>query len=160
MPEIVIYEPDLGLNGTIPELVNWAERYTSDYSDPALERISELAMLHGLDGKYVEIPLLVRNERRFEGNGTLKSAYARMQIDHYLGGKIGYSESNYGEEGTELEIREENDKILVALNGSDGQGCWTAAGAWSIDEFMGKANSWLDSAVGQVLAYSKQYEEE
>lgn len=159
MRNVVIYEPDLGLDGTIPELVNWAERYTNDYSDPALERISELARQYGLDQKYIEIPLLLRNERLKEGNGTLESAYARLQIEHWLGDRISLSMSNYGTTGTELEIREEDEKILISLTGADSEGAWTAANAYHIDEFMpGPVNN-LDIMIGNTLAYGKVYEE-
>ena len=159
MNETVVYEPDLGLEGTIPELVRWCERYTSDYSDPALERISELARQYRLDQKYIEIPLLVRNERLKEGNGTLESAYARLQIEHWLGDKISLSMSNFGQAGTELEIHEEGEKVLVALTGVDEEGVWTAANAYQIDEFMSGPVNKLDVMIGQTLAYGKQYEE-
>ncbi len=155
-----IYEPEFGLEGTIPQLVDWANRYTQDYSDEALERISELAREFGLEDKYVEIPILLRNERLKEDDGTLASAYARLQIDHYLGYKISLNMSNYGEAGTELEIWEENEIVIISLNGCDEEGCWTAAGRYSIEEFMNNACNWLDSAIGSILYYSKEYDKE
>ncbi len=159
MTNTVFYEPELRLNGTIPELVDWANRYTSDYTDQALERISELARQSGFEEKYVEIPLLLRNERLFEGNNTLKSAYARLQIDHYLDNRIGLSMSNFGEDGTELEIREEDGKVLISLSGMDEEGAWSAANAYTLDEFMSNAANWLDVAVGETRAYGFQREE-
>ncbi len=160
MTEVLVYEPELGLDGTIPELVKWAERYTNDYSNPALERISELARQYGLDQKYIEIPLLLRNERLKEGNGTLESTYARLQIEHWLGDKISFSMSNFGENGTELEIRQEDDKVLISLIGIDDKGVWSAADAFLIEEFMPGPVNRLDALINQTLNYGKRYEEE
>ncbi len=42
MEEIKVYDASLGLDGTIPQLVDWANRYTNDYSDAALIKISDL----------------------------------------------------------------------------------------------------------------------
>ena len=161
MKEVVVYEPNLGLEGTIPELVDWANKHTSDYSDRALERITELAGEYGLDIKYIEIPLLLRNERLKEGNGTLESAYARLKIDNHLGNKISMSISNYGSEGTELEVWSEDDKVIISLTGSDDEGIWHAAGKYDLEtEFMTGACNWLDVEIGKILFYSKEYEEE
>ena len=156
--EIKIYEPDLGLNGTIPQLVDWANRYTDDYSDQALEKISELARLHGFGDKEVEIPILLRVERLKEGNGTLESAYARLKIDHLLGFKISLSISNYGKDGTELEIYEDQGKVVISLYGIDDEGGWSACNVFTINEFMGGATNWLDVAIGQILSYGKLHD--
>ncbi len=157
---IKVYEPDLGLNGTIPQLVDWANRYTSDYTDAALEKISELARVYGFDEKYVNIPLLVKDERAYEESYPMRTAYSRLKIDNYLYGNISLSMSNYGEDGTELEIRSEDDKVLISLEGADEEGVWMAAGAYDIaSEFMTGTPEWLDVAIGQILFYSKQYYE-
>lgn len=161
MEEVKVYDADLGLDGTIPELVDKANRYTNDYSNAALEKISEYARDFALDSKYVEIPLLLRNERLKEGNGTLESAYARLKIDYYLGYKISLSISNYGKDGTELEIWNEGDILVISLTGIDDKGVWHAAGRYSVkSEFMTGAVNWLDVAIGTVLFYQKEYEEE
>lgn len=167
MNEVKVYEPGLGLDGTVPELVDKANRYTNDYKDAALERLSELAKSFGLAEKYIRIPLLLLNERKYEDLSTeeagqkLYSAYARLQIDHLLGDKISLCMSNYGEEGTELEIREEDDKVLVSLMGVDPEGAsWHAANAYSVEEFMSNEEDWLDVAIGQTLAYGFEYDEE
>ncbi len=151
-----IYEPDLKLNGTLPELIDQANRYPSDYSDEALERISELAKDYGMDEQYVQIPLLIKAERKRTG-----VPYERMKIDWYLSNQISYSESNFeGNEGVELEIRNEDDRVLISLTGIDDDGEWNAAGFYCIDEFMSGEDNWLDAAIGNILYYSKMYEEE
>ncbi len=161
--EIKIYEPALGLDGTIPQLVDWANRYTHDYTDEALDRISGLASQLGFEEKYVKVPLLLKDERKRErekesGDGV-GTPYERMKIDEYLLGEISYSESNYGLRGTELEIRQEGGFILIALTGMDDEGPWAAAGRFCMKEFMEGEYGWLDSAIGQVLFYTKTYEE-
>ena len=158
--EVQIYESDLGLNGTIPVLVDLANRYTADYTDAALNRISELAMLYGLDRKYIEIPLLLRDERFYEESEKIRAAHCRLKIDHYLGNRISLSISNFLTDGCELEIFEENDKVIISLNGIDENGAWSAAEAYSVNEFMTGTDFWLDNAIGQIMFYTKQYEEE
>ena len=161
MTKTVVYEPELGLEGTIPELVDWANKYTTDYSDPALLRISKLAKQYGLDEKYVKIPILLLNEREFENmDCSINAAYERLRIDHYLGDKISLCMSNFrGEEGTELEIREEDDKVLISLYGIDDEGTWTAAGAFPIDMFMAQESGWLDKTISEVRYYTMQRDE-
>ncbi len=160
MNKRVIYEPDLGLEGTVEELVNWAERYTNDYSNPALKRISELAEEEKMEEKYIQIPLLLKTERIRENNADKNNVpYERLKIDWFNYGKISYSKSNYGTLGTELEIYSEGDKVLIVLIGMDENGTFTAAGSFSIKEFMNGDYGWLDSAIGSVLYYAKEYEE-
>ncbi|MBQ6128711.1 MAG: hypothetical protein IJI51_03535 [Lachnospiraceae bacterium] len=159
LKDTVIYEPDLGLEGTIPELVRWANNYTSDYSDPALLRISELAQTFRMDEKYVQIPLLLKDERFYEESFPERSAYARMKIDHYLDGKISYNKSNYGTDGIELEVSEMDGNIVISLSGSDDDGLWNASNVYTMEKFMSGAIGWLDTAIGETLYYGKAYEE-
>lgn len=160
--DIKIYEPELGLDGTIPQLVDQANRYTADYSDAALERISELAKLYKMDEKLIRIPLLLRDERKRENDEPDSVPYERMKIDVLLEHGVGYSKSNYREPGTELQIifEEENDAVIINLIGTDDDGTWEATGKYSIDEFMSGGYWWLDTSIGQVLYYSKNYLEE
>lgn len=161
--ETKVYEPDLGLDGTIPELVDLANRYVSDYSDQALVRISELAREFGLDEQYIQIPLLLKAEREREqaASDGVGTPYERMKIDWYLYNEIGYSESNFkGNEGVELVIRSEDDRVLIALAGVDEGKSWSASGTYFVGEFMSGDDKWLDIAIGSVLFYAKQYEEE
>ncbi len=156
----VIYEPDLGLDGTIPELVDWANKYTSDYSDAALERISELAKAEKMDDKYVNIPIFLKDERRREyasedGVGT---PYERMKIDWYLFNRISYSASDG--KGGETEIWTENDKVVISLAGIDETGLWHAAGSCTIDEFMTGEYDWLDKYMNSIFYYAKSYQED
>ena len=61
--EIKIYNADLGLDGTIEELLDWAYRYDSDYTDEALDEIAEQAKALGLPEEQDTIPVLVQNGR-------------------------------------------------------------------------------------------------
>lgn len=154
----VIYEPELGLEGTIPELISWAQRYTSDYSDRALERISELAKEAGMDEKDIRIPLLLKDERYREDKIPGSLPYERMKIDYLEYGRIGFGRSQYGADKAELEINTEDDKVVISLIGTDNEGSYTAAGAYSTQEFMAGDSKWLETAVGEVLYYSKVYD--
>ena len=149
MDDIRIYNQELGLDGTIDQLVDWAYRYDSDYSDEALEEISNQAKAIGYPG-YL-IPVLVKEDRnRKEG-----LPYEAMKIDKLRGGKISYSST---EEYGEVEIREEGDKVLVAVSGSDDEGIFTAANAYTVDEFMDGDSNFLEQAIGATLFYGKVYE--
>ena len=157
--ELRVYEPDLGLDGTIPQLVDWAVRYTGDYSDEALLRISELAKAYGFDREdYINIPLLLVDERKRENSEEDTDPYERMKIDQYIYGSIGYSASDG--KGGETEIRSEDDKVLICLSGVDEDGVWSAVNAYPLDEFMGGEYNWLSVAIGETLYYGKRYEEE
>lgn len=41
--DIRIYNADLGLDGTIEELISWSFRYSDDYTDEALDSIAKQA---------------------------------------------------------------------------------------------------------------------
>ena len=156
-----IYEPDLGLKGTVKEFVDWANRYTDFYSDKALERIAELAKEENLEEKYCKIPLLLKDERHREETDPERETvpYERMKIDWLLDKKFGYSRSLYGADSAELEIYSENDVVIISLLGADDDGTYIAAGKFSIDEFMAGEYNWLESAIGQTIFYGKEYTE-
>lgn len=64
--EIKIYNPELGLDGTIDELLDWAYRYDKDYTDEALDEIARLAAEQ--NHEKAEVPVLVKLDRsRTEG---------------------------------------------------------------------------------------------
>ncbi len=160
-----IYEPALGLDGTIVQLVDWANRYTEDYTDEALKRISEIAKQSKMEKEYVQIPLLLIDERKraSEAEDGVGTPYERMKIDQFLFGNVSYSESNYGGvSGTELEIYSEKDSngghVLVSFTGIDDAGTWRAASACGLQEFMDGDYDFLDRFIGQVLYYSKTYD--
>ena len=155
-----IYNAELNLNGTLGQLIDWSYRYTDDFSDEALKEISKLASRYGLEKRDIEIPLLVLAERERERKDPdLKTMpYERMKIDHYVLGNVSYSESR---DGMEIEIREEDDKVLIAAYGVDPEyGSYTAAGAYSVDEFMAGEGNFLEVALGMVLAHNCVYDEE
>ena len=51
--EIKYYDKTLGIDGTLKELVDWCNRYSADYSDEALEKISEYAVNEKTEEKYI-----------------------------------------------------------------------------------------------------------
>lgn len=155
--EMIVYDQKLGINGTIPWLVDTAVRYSGDYSDEALDMISRRAQELGFDRDTVRIPQLVKAARQREKRIPATLPLEEMQIDRLRGGKIGFSETeDYGE----LEIREESGKVLITVTGSDSEGFFTAAGAYSLEEFMAAEGRWLETAVGEILFMGKVYEQQ
>lgn len=59
----------------------------------------------------------------------------------------------------EVEIREERDKVLISIIGVDDEGAFSAASAFSTDEFMSGEDNWLEQAIGSILFYGKVYED-
>ena len=155
--EELFYEPELGINGTIPQMVDWANRYTDDYTDDALKRISELAKERGFDDKYIKIPLFLIDERKREQERKdLFLPYERMKIDYLLFNSIKASVSDG--KGGESEVWTENRKVVISLSGTDEDGFWFASNIVSIDDFMNGNYDYLDRIIGETLAYGKQYD--
>lgn len=153
MEELHIYNEPLGIDGTITQLIDWAYRYDSDYTDEALDYISSQARSLGLPEEKAIIPTLVKKARQ-RTDDTLP--YESMKIDRLRGGSISFSETKeYGE----VEIREEGDKVLISIIGVDDEGSFSAASAFSTDEFMGGEDNWLEQAIGSILFYGKVYED-
>ena len=151
-----VYEPEIGLDGTIDDLIRWAHQYTSDYSDAALERISALAREYGLPEREYRIPVLEMMDRRREArvDGTLP--YERAVIDILLDGRTYLDEArDYGQVSATVE----GDKVLVVIDGVDGDGAFTAAVTCGTQEFLAGDESFLERLVGEALAYSKVREE-
>ena len=153
--DVHIYDSSLGLDGTIPQLVDWSYRYSEDYSSEALLRISQYAQLYGFAEKFVQIPLLVKAAREREKSPEMLP-YEQMKLDYLVNGMISFSRTMpYGE----CEISLEREKVLLTLSGSDENGCFTAANSFSPEEFMSGENEWLERAVGETLYYGKSYSE-
>lgn len=154
--EVMVYNSDLGIDGTIPQLTDWCVRYCCDYSDDALDEISRRAKELGFDRDTLRIPLLVKADRTREKEEPDTIPYERLQLCRILGSRVSYSETkDYGE----LEISEENGRILISVIGMDSEGCFSAVGAYNLDEFMNGTGNWLEQAIGSVLYYSKVYTE-
>ena len=152
-----IYMPELGLDGTIEELINWAWRYTDDYSDEALDKIAELAKERNLPDWKVRIPILCKQARQRENAEDDTLPYEVMKHDLLEDGKVGYSETKpYGE----VEIVSEGDKVIVSIIGVDDNGSFAAAGVFSTEDFLSGDENWLENVVGSILYYSKEYEQE
>ena len=153
MEELHIYNEPLRIDGTITQLIDWAYRYDDDYSDDALDYIAAKAKELGLPEEKAIIPTLVKKARQRTDDIL---PYESMKIDRLRGGSISFSETKeYGE----VEIREEGDKVLISIIGVDDEGSFSAASAFSIDEFMNGEDNWLEQAIGSILFYGKVYED-
>ena len=107
--DVHIYDSSLGLDGTIPQLVDWSYRYSEDYSSEALLRISQYAQLYGFAEKFVQIPLLVKAAREREKSPEMLP-YEQMKLDYLVNGMISFSRTMpYGE----CEISLEREKVLL-----------------------------------------------
>ena len=152
-----IYMPELGLDGTIEELINWAWRYTDDYTDEALDKIAELAKMHHLPDWKCRIPILCKQARQRANSEDDSLPYEILKHDLLEDGKMGYSETKeYGE----VEIRSEDDYIIISVIGTDDNGSFTAASVFSLEEFLFGERCWLENAIGSILYYCKEYEQE
>ena len=150
-----LYKPDIGIDGTIPQLIDWAYRYDRDYSDEALEWIHEQAKAFGFPAEKYRIPLLVKNDR----NRKSGLPYEQMMLDKLVYGKISFSST---EEYGEVEVYEDRGYVVVSVSGVDEEGTFVAASRVTVDEFMGEENdhNYLETLVGNIMTHSKQYEEE
>ena len=156
MEELRIYNEPLGIDGTISQLIDWAYRYDGDYTDEALDYIATKAMELGFPEEKAIIPTLVKLDRQRTARNDNTLPYEAMKLDKLRGGSISYSETKeYGE----VEIREEGDKVLISIIGVDDEGSFSAASAFSIDEFMNGEDNWLEQAIGSILFYGKVYED-
>lgn len=145
-----IYNKELGLDGTLEELIDWAYRYSDDYTDEALDEITAKAREFGLPEEQAVIPTLIKldRQRTERKDGTLP--YEQMKLDVLRGGLVSYSSTEvYGE----VEIRQEGDKVLVSVIRADDKDGSIAAGVCSVEEFMAGEGNFLESLVGQVMFY-------
>ena len=148
--ETRIYNKELGLDGTIEELIDWAYRYSDDYSDEALDEIAAKGREFGFPEEKAMIPTLVKldRQRAERKDGTLP--YEQMKLDRLHGGLVSYSST---EEYGEVEIRQEGDKVLVSVLKTGDEDGSIAAGTCSLEEFMTGEENFLESLVGQVMFY-------
>ena len=160
---IRLYDKKLGIDGTIAELIDWAYRYDRDYSDEALLKIADEAAVY--DKEKARIPRLVVKDRQRKAKNDGSLPLEQLRLDKLVYGKIlGCSElKDYGE----VEIFEDRGKVVISIIGMDDIGCFTAAGVLPIEEFMADENDdrfpaaeddWLESLVGEILFYNKQYD--
>jgi hypothetical protein len=155
--DIQIYNEDLGLDGTISQLIDWSYRYDSDYTDEALLEISKQAKELGLPKEKYRIPELVLKDRIRSKENPDTLPFEALQLNWLIDGKISFSETKeYGE----VEIWTENDRVLVSITGVDDEGTFTAAATCSLDDFMNGENKFLETFTGSVLYYNKVYSDD
>ena len=153
------YDRELGIDGTIDELIDWSYRYDKDYSNEALEKIADLASSCGVDPQKARIPLLVLKdrERMRRNDGTLP--YEQMILDHLIYGKVSFSETD---DRGEIMISEDRGDVLISIAGEDDNGSFTAGTTIPIGMFMSPDNesNWLESLIGRILNYNRIDKEE
>ena len=114
--DIQIYNDDLGLDGTISQLIDWSYRYDQDYSDEALLEIARQAKELGLPKEKYRIPELVLKDRIRSKEKPDTLPFEALQLNWLIDGKISFSETkDYGE----VEIWTENDQVIVSVSGVD-----------------------------------------
>ena len=152
--EIVFYLPELKIDGTIRDLLDWSYRYDSDYSDEALEFIRDQAKKLGFPKEKYMIPELVRLSRKRKP-GTLP--YEKIKLEKLVYGEISYSST---EEYGEVEISDDHKgKVLISISGLDPDGSFAAFNSYELNEFMHGEGDFLEKEIGAVLFYNKIHEE-
>ena len=152
---------DRGLSLTAQKALLKSEQseISTQYKDDeheALDYIAAKARELGVEEEKAIIPTLVKLDRQRVAKNDDTLPYESMKIDRLRGGAISFSETKeYGE----VEIREEGDKVLISIIGVDDEGSFSAASAFSIDEFMNGEDNWLEQAIGSILFYGKVYED-
>lgn len=157
--EVKFYVPELGIDGTMPQLIDWCYRYDGDYTNDALERIAELAESYGFDPS---VPRLVREQRiqtqKAKDEGVERIDYEQLKLDKLVYGKIiGIEESmSYGQ----VTVTEDRDIVVINVQGVDDDGMFDVGSRYTIDEFMSGDSNWLEYQIGSLLASSaKSYME-
>ena len=154
--EIRYYDEQLGIDGTCDELVNWSWQYSTDYSDAALLQIYEIAVKENNPKKLLPLLELKRRSRAED-----ELPYEEIvQSAIYYGSKVSFSKTMpYGE----LEIRGEDDKVLISIYGADSNGTFSCANAVPLSEFMDVVTNnanYLENLIDQTLWYGKEYDNE
>lgn len=141
--------PELNIEGTMKDLLDWSFKYDSEYSDEALEFIRDQAKALGFAEEKYMIPELVRLSRARKP-GTLP--YEKIKLDKLIYGKISFSSTEkYGE----VEITEDRGKVLIAISGLEPDGSFAAFNSYELNEFMHGDADFLEKEIGAVLFYNK-----
>ena len=154
--EIRYIDEELGIDGTCDELMRWSWQYSSDYSNAALLQMYEIGARENHPKKLLPLLELRRRER----------AEDELPYEQIVASAIYYGENpNYSAttKWGELEIRTENDKVLLSVIGTDDNGSFTAANAMDKDLFMSGCindRDTLEKLFAHALAYGKEYDNE
>ena len=155
MQDTSVYETELGLDGTPAQLVDWAYRYSADFTDDALIRIAEIAKERGGSEKDQQTPLLVLAVRQREAKADDSLPYEAMKLDILHDMAHSWEETRpYGE----VELRVAEDKVYLAVIGRDTIGDFVAQNAVPLSDFMGGDAGYLEKLVGETLFYGKVYD--
>ena len=157
MQDFEVFNEKLGLNGRVSQLLDWAYRYSDDYSDEALREIARLAKEYGWPEEKYLVPILVLKGRNREKAAKKTMPYEQMKLNHLLGGKISHEEDDAMHTIT---IFEDRDVVVVSINGKDDNGFYNAGNVVTIQEFMAGDGDWLEKLVATTLFYGRVYDQE
>lgn len=139
------------VEGTSSELADMAYRYDADFSDNNLKEIMEFAESEKDKTSADRMRwLLESREETRTGNLNL----GQVKIDLADGT---CTEDIILDDGTCVEIRRENDKVLMIINGDDEEGLWVAANAYKLEEFFATETGKLEVLIGETIYYAKEY---
>ena len=134
-------------------------RYDKDFEDDKIEELATFCRDYP-DGKYADKAKILGwllESRREIRNG--KYDLGQAKIDMFLD-QCTEPIQLVDMPCTECEISREEDKVLMVISGMDDTGHFTAANAYSLEEFLSFEEGSLESKIGETLFYGKTYDEE
>ena len=155
--EISVYNDELDLDGTMGQLIDWCYRYSETYTDEALEEVARLAKAYNMPDEKQRVPILVLQDRNRTKKRDNTLPYERLKLDKLVNEKVSFSETMpYGD----VEIFEDQEKVLISVAGHDSEGPFIAANAVDIEAFMEGEAGFLEQLLTEALYYGKCYSKE
>lgn len=144
------------VEGTSAELASKAYRYDYDFSDKNLEEIREFATVMK-DENSANIMKWMLESRRETSAGQID--LGQIKIDMYKGTVT--EPFKDGDWDVEISKEPSNNTVLLVIRGVDEDGrTWSAATAFTLDEFLNFEEGSLGSIIGQTAAYNTIYDED
>lgn len=143
------------VEGTSDVLADMAYRYDNDFSDENLTEIMQFskAMSDEHSEKLMKFLLESRQEKR---DGRMDQGQIKIDL---LNKSCAEAIQEDDKEITFLPDYR-NGKIVISIFGWDDTGSYTAAGVYTIDEFLSFEPGKLEVKIGEILSYDKNYLEE
>lgn len=141
------------IEGDAKTLVRTLRNYPLDFTYETFDEVIQFSKATGYEDGAKILGWLVESLHEQAAN---KLDLGQIKIDVF--------ENNHTEALTwagidECTIMRENDKVLIAITGSDDAGTWTAASAYSLEEFLALEEGTLDTVLGAIMYYNTQYED-
>ena len=151
MIEAKYYDAELGIDGTADELCSWAERYTDDYSDEALEKIITILQAEGKTAKAKRIEYELESRREVNAN---KFDLGRIKL-WALDGM--YELVDHSEETYHLNVYYEQNKILIHVETVDddpGEDPRSNTISMPLDDFLNLTSEDFERIVNECYFYA------